>query len=248
MTHVLTTLLSFCLLPMAQRSQISQDLSLFCTDFLQHQGTFPFPLPHHCNHHSPFFPSSPPSPSPYSSSPFPSLRLLLLLLIQRVWMGQAVSPFEAMGQRKICGDNEGGLWVGRLPHPGHSCSCSSGKILLTILFPLFVWRARCIVGNRAGGKSQRNVLCPLPSRLAWSGATVVPLGLTEMLNHKFQVHRVTEGFGFEAGNQEQERNRKRGSIRVLGHPSTRPRDHKAGRKAARRGQFPHRPRHFRGWP
>ena len=113
------------------------------------------------------------------SSPCPSLlRLLLLLfLIQRVWMGQAVNQFEAMGQRKIGGDNKGGLWVGRLPHPGHPCSYSCGKILLTILFSLFGWRAQCIVGNHDGGKSQRNVLCSLSNRLARSGATVVPLGL-----------------------------------------------------------------------
>ena len=71
-----------------------------------------------------------------------------------------------------------------------------------------------------------------------------------MLNHNltFQAHRLMEGFRFEAGNQEKEINRKRGSISVLGLPSTRSWDHKAGGKSARRGQFPHRPRHFRGWP
>ena len=68
-------------------------------------------------------------------------------------MGQAVSPFEAMGQRKIGGDNQGGLWVGRLPHPGHPCSSSCGKILLTILFPLLMLMARCVVGNCVGGKA-----------------------------------------------------------------------------------------------
>ena len=78
-------------------------------------------------------------------------------------MGQAVSAFEAMGPRKIGGDNEGGLWVARFPHPGHPCSCSCGKILLTILFPLFLWMARCIAGNRQRGESQWNILCSLPS-------------------------------------------------------------------------------------
>ena len=69
-------------------------------------------------------------------SPWPCLLhlLLLFLLIQRVWMGQAVSPFEAMGQSKIGADNEGGVWVGRIPHPGHPCSCFCGKILLIIFF------------------------------------------------------------------------------------------------------------------
>ena len=31
---------------------------------------------------------------------------------------------------------------------------------------------------------------------------------SEMLNHKLQVHRLMEGFGFEAGNQEKEINLK----------------------------------------
>ena len=78
MRHMLTALLSLCLLPMAQRRQISQYLSLFYTDFPQHQVTFLFPLPHHSSQHSPHYPSpfSAPSTSPppysYSSSPFPS--------------------------------------------------------------------------------------------------------------------------------------------------------------------------------
>ena len=191
MIHMLTILLYFCLLPMAQRSQISQYLSLFCRDLPQPQATFLFPLPHHSNQHSPSFPSSPsspplPSPSSYSSSPFPSLFLLFsfsfsfsisFFFLFRGCDGPSVSPFEAMGQRKIGGDTEGGLWVDRLPQPGHACSCSCGKILLTIHFPCFEWRARCVEGNHEGGESQQNVLCSLPSRLARSGATVVPLGL-----------------------------------------------------------------------
>ena len=60
MIQVLTPLLSSYLLPMAQRSEISQDFSLFCTDFAQHKATFPFPLSRHPNRHS-------------SSSPFETM-------------------------------------------------------------------------------------------------------------------------------------------------------------------------------
>ena len=92
-------------------------------------------------------------------------------------MGQAVSPFETMWQRKMGGDDEGGLWLAPLPRAGHTCSCSWGKILLIILCPLYVRRAWCGVGNHAGETSHWNVVCPLPHRLAQSGARVVPPGL-----------------------------------------------------------------------
>ena len=157
MIQVLTPLLSSYLLPMAQRSEISQDFSLFCTDFAQHKATFPFPLSRHPNRHSSFL-------------------FLLLLLLQRVWMGQAVSPFETMGRRKMRGDDEGGPWVAPLPRAGHACSCSRGKILLIILCPLYVRRAWCGVGSHAGETSHRNALCSLPRRLAQSGARVGPRG------------------------------------------------------------------------
>lgn len=65
-------------------------------------------------------------------------------------MGQAVSPFETMGRRKMRGDDEGGPWVAPLPRAGHACSCSRGKILLIILCPLYVRRAWCGVGSHAG--------------------------------------------------------------------------------------------------
>lgn len=44
-------------------------------------------------------------------------------------MGQAVSPFEALGRRKTGGDEGGGLRVAPLPRPGHACSCPWGKRL-----------------------------------------------------------------------------------------------------------------------
>ena len=134
-------------------------------------------------------------------------------------MGQAVSPFETMGRRKMRGDDEGGPWVAPLPRAGHACSCSRGKILLIILCPLYVRRAWCGVGSHAGETSHRNVLCSLPRRLAQSGARVGPRGRRcYIANSRSAVWwRV---WGLKPSAKPKKEKRKRWSIRGLRCPSS----------------------------